>query len=283
MRTSNPEPGDVGDRGGVGGAVGLQPDLDVVGTDQRVAQPGHRADESHHEVVGGPVVQLVGIAHLLDLAVIDDHDPVGDLHRLLLVVGDEHGGHVHLVVQPSQPRPQVLAHVGVERAERLVQQQHLGLDRQRPGEGHALALAAGELRRVAVGKAGQLHQLEQVVDALSGLVLGALADIEAEGDVLAHGHVLERGVVLEHEADAALVRRQLGDVDAADLDLALVGAVEPADHPQERRLTAARRAEQRGQRAVRHLHRDVVQGGEVTEPFRDVRCDDCHVCSPCGA
>ena len=55
----------------------------------------------------------------------------------------------------------------VERAERLVEQQHLGLDRQRAGERHALALAARELRRVAVGEAAQVHELEQLVDALA--------------------------------------------------------------------------------------------------------------------
>ena len=50
----------------------------------------------------------------------------------------------------------------VEGAERLVEQQHLGLRRQRAGERHALPLAAGELRRVAVGEAVELHQLEQL-------------------------------------------------------------------------------------------------------------------------
>jgi hypothetical protein len=60
-------------------------------------------------------------------------------------VGDEDAGDVDLVVQPPQPAPQLLAHLGVERAERLVEQQHLRLDRQRAGQRHALALAAGEL------------------------------------------------------------------------------------------------------------------------------------------
>ena len=81
--------------------------------------------------------------------VVHDRDAVGDLHRLLLVVGDEHGRDVDLVVQAPQPRAQLGAHLGVERAERLVEQQHARLDRQRAGERHALALAAGELRRVA--------------------------------------------------------------------------------------------------------------------------------------
>ena len=85
-------------------------------------------------------------------AVVHDHDGVGDVHRLFLVVGHEHGRHVGLVVQPAQPDAQLLADPRVEGAERLVEQQHLGLDRERPGERHALALAARQLGRVAVGE-----------------------------------------------------------------------------------------------------------------------------------
>ena len=43
--------------------------------------------------------------------------------------------------------PQLLPHLGVERAERLVEQQHLRLGRERAGQRDALPLAAGELRR----------------------------------------------------------------------------------------------------------------------------------------
>ena len=126
--------------------------LEVVRSHQPAAELGDRAEEAHHEVVRRLVVELVGRADLLDLAVGHHHDRVGDLHRLLLVVGDEHRGDVDLVVQAPQPGAQLLAHLRVERAERLVEQQHLRLDRERAGQRHALALAAGELRRVAVGE-----------------------------------------------------------------------------------------------------------------------------------
>ncbi len=66
---------------------------------------------------------------------------------LFLVVGDEQRGDVQLVVQAAQPAAQLLAHLGVERAERLVEQQHARLDGERAGERDALALAAGKLRR----------------------------------------------------------------------------------------------------------------------------------------
>ena len=74
-----------------------------------------------------------------------------------------------------------------------------------------------------VGELLEVHQLEQLVDPGADLGLGPLADLEAERDVAATRHVLERGVVLEHEADVALLRRQVGGVDALDLDRAGVG------------------------------------------------------------
>ena len=46
-----------------------------------------------------------------------------------------------------QPFAEFLANLGIHGAERLVQQQHAGLGRQRTGDGHALALAAGKLMR----------------------------------------------------------------------------------------------------------------------------------------
>ena len=131
----------------------------------RVAEAVRLADERHHELVRGHVVELLRPGDLLDAAVVHDDDAVGDLHRLFLVVRDDHGRRVRLVVQPAQPGAQLGADARVERAERLVEEQHLGLDRERAGQAHALALAAGELRRIALGEALQLHELEQLVHA----------------------------------------------------------------------------------------------------------------------
>ena len=88
------------------------------------------------------LVEVARLAGLLDLALVHEDDAVGDVHRLLLVVRDEHGRDVDVVVQAAQPGAQLLADARVERAERLVQQEHLGLDRERARQRHALALAA---------------------------------------------------------------------------------------------------------------------------------------------
>ena len=113
-----------------------------------------------------------------------------------------------LVVETAQPLAELRAHPRVEGPERLVEEQHGRLDRERAGEPHPLPLPAGELRRVALRERLQLDELEQLGDALLDLGLRPLADLQAEGDVVVHGHVLEGRVVLEDEADAALLRRR---------------------------------------------------------------------------
>ena len=56
-------------------------------------------------------------------------------------------------MQATEPDAQLLAHARVESAERLVEQQHLRVDRERAGEPHALPLPAGELCGIAVAEA----------------------------------------------------------------------------------------------------------------------------------
>ena len=189
--------------------------------------------------VAGMVEDLVRRAFLLDAALVHHDDPVGDLEGLVLVVGDEDAGDVDLLVQAPQPGAQLLAHLGVERAEGLVEQQHPRLHGQGAGERHPLALAAGELARVAVGHPVELHQLQQVVDLAVDDVArrpdAPRLHAQAEGDVLEDGHVPEQRVVLEHEADAAFLHPPSGDVLFLEADGAAAGVrpLQAGDDPQQ--------------------------------------------------
>ena len=78
-------------------------------------------------------------------------------------MGDEQGGDADLGLNPTDLVAQLRAHLGVERRERLVEQQDLRLDRERPGQRHALLLPAGELMRIAAALVRQMHELEQPV------------------------------------------------------------------------------------------------------------------------
>ena len=114
---------------------------------------GRRADEAGDEAVGRPGVEIVGGADLLDPAVAQRHDAVGERHRLGLVVGDVEAGGVEGHVQALDLGAHLDAQLGVEVGERLVEEEQLGLAGDGAADGDALALAAARAPS-ACGRAG---------------------------------------------------------------------------------------------------------------------------------
>ena len=119
------------------------------------------------------------MAHLQQLAALHQADPVGQLEGLLLVVGDQDGGDAELPLDLPQVAPELGADLDVERAERLVEQQHRGLVGEGAGEGDPLLLAAGELVGVAVAEAAEAHAVEQLLAPPRPLGRRHLADLQA--------------------------------------------------------------------------------------------------------
>jgi hypothetical protein len=170
--------------------------------------------------------------------------------------------------------------LGVEGAERLVQQEHLGLDGERAGQRDALALAARELVGVAVGDPVELHQLQQLHHLGADLVLRGARRLgphpQAEGHVLEDAHVAEQRVMLEHEADLALAHVDMGRVLAVEQHGAAVGHLEPGDDAQQRRLARPRRSEQRDQLAGADVEVEVVADDRLAEALVQVAHLDAH-------
>src|SRR5689334_14598502 len=207
-----------------------------------------RADEARHEARVRPVVYVLGRADLLDAPGVHHHDAVGHRHGLELVVGHVDRRVVELVVQAPDLEAHLAAQVGVEVRERLVEKEDLGRGRQRAGERHALLLAAGKLRGVALRQLRELGRGERPVGAL--LALGRLdaAHLQSVAHVVAHGHVRPHRVALEDHAHVAPLgwdhRARLRNHLVAHADAALVGLEESRDHAQRRGLAAARRPQQ---------------------------------------
>ena len=138
----------------------------------------------------------------------------------------------------------LLPELEVERAERFVEEQHLGLVDHRPGQSDPLALAAGQLVWPPVAEGGQTHHGESPLHSLLPGRPRHPLHLQAVADVLRHRHVGEEGVVLEHGVGVPQVRRHRCDVAAAELDPAGVWALESRDEAQQGRLPRARGAEQ---------------------------------------
>src|SRR5262249_4940053 len=220
------------------------------------------AEEVGDERVRRLLVQVLWRGRLLDPAVVDDRDPVAHGQGFLLVVGHVHERDPDLSLQLLQLDLELPPQLGVQGAERFIEQQDGRLEHERPGKRDALLLAAGELARLAAREARQLDELKRLPDAARDLVLRHPRAPEAKRDVVEDAQVREQGVALEDRVDRALARRRAHDVLAVEQDLAGRRLLESGDHPQRRRLAASRGPEQREEPARRYLQVDRVDCGE---------------------
>ena len=166
---------------------------------------------------------------------------------------------------------QALAVDRVDRAERLVHQHQRRVGGERAGDADALALAAGQLRRVAVAPSprSSADELEQLVDARADALLVPAEQLRDGGDVVGDRLVREQADLLDHVADLApqLGRRRGRGRSRPPSRMSPLGDVDHAvDHPHRGRLAAARRADEHADLARRDLEREVVDGRRRRRP-----------------
>jgi hypothetical protein len=92
---------------------------------------------------------LAGRALLDDPAQVHHRDPVGEVRGGGQVVGDHQDAHLPVPAQPVEQGQHPGADRDVEHRHRFVGQQQVGAEHQGRGDRHPLALAAGQLVRVA--------------------------------------------------------------------------------------------------------------------------------------
>ncbi len=115
---------------------------------------------------------------------------------------------------------------GIQRRGRFVKQHDVRLQRQRPGDRHALLLAAGELSGVLVGMGQQADAVEQRRGLLAGdRLVQQLVIARGQHHVVEHRAVGEQVEALEDHADAPHPGAHLAFVDDSSA-LKIVLAVE---------------------------------------------------------
>ena len=137
-----------------------------------MATPGRRhglpfldlADGQAHEHGGVERAdELEGSAEREHPAVIEDRDPVAELLGLLEVVRRHDDGPA-LGTDPFDDVPEVAPRLRVETRGGLVEEDDLGIVRQRARERESLSLAARELLDLRVGSILEADEGERVVD-----------------------------------------------------------------------------------------------------------------------
>ncbi len=173
------------------------------------SRPTKRATKS----LAGLQQELGGRRVLRQVATdLHDGDPVAHLDRLVDVVGDEEDRRAQRAMEPQELVLQAIADDRIDGAERLVHEHDRRLGGHRAGHADALALAAGELRRIAVADPRRVEpdQRQQLLDAGTDAVFLPAEQLRDRGDVVGDGLVGEQAGLLDHVADAAA---QLGDLD----------------------------------------------------------------------
>ena len=239
--------GDAGRRHGVE-RRGQTGDLDrsdaALQRDDACRQEVRFADEGGDEGVLRRRVEFGSGANLHHPRPAHDGNAVGEDERLLLIVRHVNRGPAMRLVQAAQFELHRLAQLAVERPQRLVHQQHVGLDDEGPGERHALLLSTGKLLHRATGIAVELDERKRRRDAPGDLGPRGAADFEAVADIPGDVEMREEGIVLEHHANVAAPCRQRRDIARADEDSAALRLEIAGDEVEQRRFARPRRAEQ---------------------------------------
>jgi len=179
----------------------LRPGHTHAATDGLTRKPVADADELRHERRPGCRIELLGSADLLDPSIPHHGDAVGDGQRLLLVVGHEHRRDPQLLLNAPDLVAQLLPHLGIQRTERLVQEQNARSRDESPRQRDPLLPSAGQLVRIARAERRKTDELERVRGPGRALALVHRAHPPPELDVLPHGEVREQGVRLKYHAD----------------------------------------------------------------------------------
>ncbi len=135
---------------------------------------------------------------------VEHADARGQRERFAHVVRDDDDGLLHALLDPPELGVQLDARDRIERAERLVHQQHRRIDGERAGDADALALAARQLVGPAVGERAAIEadQVEQLADARLGAIRRPAFEPRDDADVAGDRHVRKEPDVLQHVSDA---------------------------------------------------------------------------------
>ena len=221
----------------------------------RAEQQVRGAEERGDEARAGPLIQRARLADFLQPAAIHHADAIGHAEGFFLIVRDDDRRDSDRTLNLADGAPQLVANLRVERAERLVEQQHARLVRERASDCDALLLTARKLARQPFVVTLERHEPQQLV-ATAAAIRGTHATrAQRELDVVGHGHVPEQRVVLEYEADLALLGTEVRDVAAVKHDAAVIDRRQARDRAQQRALAAAGRAEENEELAVRDVAR----------------------------
>ena len=107
------------------------------------------------------MIQLLRRPHLLDNTVVHHHHPVGQRHRLDLVMSDIHGCGANRLMHFLDLGAHLHSKLGIQVRQRLIEQEHLRVPHDRPTHRHPLPLTARQRPRLSVQQRQRYRECER--------------------------------------------------------------------------------------------------------------------------
>ena len=220
--------------------------------------------------VGRPVIDHPRRIDLLHHAIEHHANLIRNGQCFFLVVCHIHRRNIEGLLQGADIPAQVHPQFGIQIGKRLIHQEHLGTDNQRPGQAHTLLLPAAQLMRHALCVFIQLHRRQDRRNPLAYFGGRHLLLNQAKGHVIEHAQVRKHCIVLEHHADVPLVRAQMSDRISFDQNLPGVLLMKTGDGSQQGGFPAPTRAKQGKERTAVDGQRHILQRHKGAIGFFDV-------------
>ena len=205
--------------------------------------------------------------NLREAPVHEHGDAVADRHRLLVVLRDIKRGCAGSLDKRRQLEPHLVTQLGVDVAQRIVEQENRGVRDQRARQGRALLLAVREFPRLMSEDVADLQERGNLLDLLFYDVLRRAARRQRARDVVERRHVRKEREVLKRHADASTLGRRVRHVLPGQHDRPDVGRLDPRHETKQDGLAGAGWAEDANDLAALELERHGVKHDVVVKAF----------------
>ena len=209
---------------------------------------------------------------LANAAAVQNDDLIAHRKRFRFAARDMQKGDAQPAADAAQFAAHPHAQIGVERAERFVEQNEARLGDERARQGDALALSAGNLVDPARFETGEADEVDHRVHALAQFVFherDALRTVlKAKGDVRKNRKMRKQRKILEDETDAAAERRRADHLTTGENDRSRIRIFEAGDDAQQHCLARTARAKQRNITIAGNIETDIVESGRSAVSLR---------------
>jgi hypothetical protein len=158
------------------------------------------------------LVKLARRCQLLQATLMQHCNAVGHHQGLLLIVRDEQGGGAASLLNVANLIAQLAPDVRIQRSQRLIEQQHRGLESECTCKRDPLLLSTRELSRTAVRMLAESDGGQHGRSLSTSLIATDAAHAKSVRDVIKDVKVWKKCITLKHHAYATVPGRGVGDV-----------------------------------------------------------------------